>query len=89
MLEIAFNTFNYIELWFDDNLWALEYVYEMWMSYVFGWFQMSWDLCSQDVFGKKLRSIQYYIIHMCMIAWSWWVCKMMSMSMEQNYERWT
>jgi hypothetical protein len=47
VLVIEFNTFNYVKLWFDDDLWALLYVYEIvegvMFLYDFKWVKISYS----------------------------------------------
>jgi hypothetical protein len=40
---------------------------EMWTSYVFRWFQMSWDFMYIE---KNMESMKYLKLHKCVKAWA-------------------
>jgi hypothetical protein len=57
MVDFAFNTLNYVMIWFDDSLWALIYVYEN-----FGWdifYELYDELRFHDMFEKSMNNIWY------------------------------
>jgi hypothetical protein len=49
MDDDAFNTLNYVEIWFDDGLWVLRYVYKN-----VDW-DMFYELCDELRFHVILR----------------------------------
>jgi hypothetical protein len=68
MLVIDFNTFNYVKLRFDDDLWALLYVHEIVEGVMplddFKWVKVS---CYNE---NNMKSMKCWELHKCVNAWT-------------------
>jgi hypothetical protein len=68
VLVIDFNTFNYVQLWVDDDLWALLYVYETVEGVMFlGDFKLVKISCYNE---NDVKSMKSWELHKCVKAWT-------------------
>jgi hypothetical protein len=67
---------DYEVMFWDMFLWAFKYVYEI----------KKWNVFYE--LYDELKGCGVKMIYMRMIAWSWWVWNVMSMSMKRNHWRW-